>query len=99
MFGRFCSNIFQVASLFEDHADLLEEFTRFLPDTSATSLSHNIPFVRNSTQRGNERSAGIPPLRQMQMDKVFALAPIFFSFLGFTISFLFGIVCVSSSFF
>ncbi|KAH9739826.1 Paired amphipathic helix protein Sin3-like 2 [Citrus sinensis] len=59
----------EVASLFEDHADLLEEFTRFLPDTSATSLSHNIPFVRNSTQRGNERSAGIPPLRQMQMDK------------------------------
>ncbi|XP_044505763.1 paired amphipathic helix protein Sin3-like 2 isoform X2 [Mangifera indica] len=59
----------EVAALFEDHIDLLEEFTRFLPDTSATSLTYQVPHARNSTQRGNERSSGIPALRQMHVDK------------------------------
>ncbi|XP_031274590.1 LOW QUALITY PROTEIN: paired amphipathic helix protein Sin3-like 2 [Pistacia vera] len=59
----------EVAALFEDHTDLLEEFTRFLPDTSATSLTHQVPYARNSAQRGNERSSAIPALRQMHVDK------------------------------
>ncbi|XP_044469027.1 paired amphipathic helix protein Sin3-like 2 [Mangifera indica] len=59
----------EVAALFEDHTDLLEEFTRFLPDTSAPSLTHQVPYARNSAQRGNERNSAIPALRQMHVDK------------------------------
>ncbi|KAL5806692.1 hypothetical protein ACOSQ4_029425 [Xanthoceras sorbifolium] len=59
----------EVAALFEDHQDLLEEFTRFLPDSSASSLTHHAPYGRNATQRQNERSSAVPILRQMHMDK------------------------------
>ncbi|XWS44244.1 hypothetical protein CRYUN_Cryun15aG0027700 [Craigia yunnanensis] len=58
----------EVASLFEDHPDLLEEFTRFLPDSSAAPLTQ-VPYGRNSTQRYNERSSATPTLRHIQMDK------------------------------
>ncbi|XP_030553614.2 paired amphipathic helix protein Sin3-like 2 isoform X1 [Rhodamnia argentea] len=59
----------EVASLFEDHADLLEEFTRFLPDNSATPLAHNIPYSQNSLQHYNERNMATPAMRQMHSDK------------------------------
>ncbi|XVF58163.1 hypothetical protein PTKIN_Ptkin07bG0041300 [Pterospermum kingtungense] len=58
----------EVASLFEDHADLLDEFRRFLPDSSAAPLTQ-APYSRNSTQRYNERSSAAPTLRHIQMDK------------------------------
>ena len=40
--------LFQVASLFEDHPDLLEEFTCFLPDSSGigSHLSKGISVPR-----------------------------------------------------
>ncbi|KAJ0098865.1 hypothetical protein Patl1_22039 [Pistacia atlantica] len=67
----------EVAALFEDHTDLLEEFTRFLLDTSATSLTHQVPYARNSAQRINEQSSAIPVLWQVHVDKVIIL-PFFF---------------------
>ncbi|KAF8031803.1 hypothetical protein BT93_D0882 [Corymbia citriodora subsp. variegata] len=59
----------EVASLFEDHSDLLDEFTRFLPDSSATSLAHNIPYSQNSLQHYNERNMATPAMRQLHSDK------------------------------
>ncbi|XVE83876.1 hypothetical protein DITRI_Ditri16bG0123300 [Diplodiscus trichospermus] len=58
----------EVASLFENHPDLLEEFTRFLPDSSATPFAQ-VSYGRNSTQRYNERSSATTTLRHIQMDK------------------------------
>lgn len=73
---------FQVASLFDDHPDLLDEFTRFLPDTSATPSTHLVGYGRASFPRISERASGTPTLRQMHMDKVVALYIVFcFSFL------------------
>ncbi|XP_038715705.1 paired amphipathic helix protein Sin3-like 2 isoform X2 [Tripterygium wilfordii] len=59
----------EVAALFEDHPDLLEEFRRFLPDSSATHMSH-IPYVRSSIQRYNEPSFATPSLHHVHMDKL-----------------------------
>ncbi|XP_019452911.1 PREDICTED: paired amphipathic helix protein Sin3-like 2 isoform X4 [Lupinus angustifolius] len=59
----------EVATLFKDHRDLLDEFTRFLPDTSGTHSAHHAPFGRNSMQRFNERSSSAPMMRPMQVDK------------------------------
>ncbi|WCJ20882.1 Paired amphipathic helix protein Sin3-like 2 [Euphorbia peplus] len=59
----------EVASLFEDHQDLLDEFTRFLPDTSMVPLPQNAQYGRTSIQRYNERSSTTLPLRQMHLDK------------------------------
>ncbi|XP_039159223.1 paired amphipathic helix protein Sin3-like 2 isoform X2 [Eucalyptus grandis] len=59
----------EVENLFGDHQDLLEEFTKFLPDNSATASTHNFPYARNSFQRQHERSSATPTLRQMQIDK------------------------------
>ncbi|KAK9272549.1 hypothetical protein L1049_002922 [Liquidambar formosana] len=59
----------EVAALFDDHPDLLEEFTRFLPDTSATPSTQHVPYGRNSFQRYDERSSAMPTLRQMHTDK------------------------------
>ncbi|KAK7266241.1 hypothetical protein RIF29_18883 [Crotalaria pallida] len=58
----------EVATLFKDHHDLLDEFTRFLPDTSGTHPTQH-PFGRNSLQRFNERSSPVPMMRPMQVDK------------------------------
>ncbi|KAJ6775729.1 PAIRED AMPHIPATHIC HELIX SIN3-LIKE PROTEIN-RELATED [Salix koriyanagi] len=44
----------EVSALFEDHHDLLDEFARFLPDTSATPMTNTVPFARNSNQHYNE---------------------------------------------
>ncbi|KAK8534022.1 hypothetical protein V6N12_047422 [Hibiscus sabdariffa] len=60
----------EVASLFEDHPDLLEEFTRFLPDSSAAApMTQEVAHGRISTQCYNERSPATPILRHTQMDK------------------------------
>ncbi|XP_058778731.1 paired amphipathic helix protein Sin3-like 2 [Vicia villosa] len=59
----------EVAILFKDHRDLLEEFTRFLPDNSAAPSTQHAPFGRNSLQRFNERGSMAPMMRQMQVDK------------------------------
>ncbi|KAE8721221.1 hypothetical protein F3Y22_tig00016563pilonHSYRG00018 [Hibiscus syriacus] len=59
----------EVASLFEDHPDLLEDFTRFLPNSSAAPLMQQVSYGQNSTQRYNERCSATVTLRQIQMDK------------------------------
>ncbi|XP_028778645.1 paired amphipathic helix protein Sin3-like 2 isoform X2 [Neltuma alba] len=59
----------EVATLFEDHPDLLEEFTRFLPDTSAAPSSQHAPYGRNSFPRFGERGSTAPMIRPMQVDK------------------------------
>lgn len=61
---------FQVATLFDDHVDLLDEFTRFLPEAAAVSAAHNASYLRNSFQRFNERNSATPALRQMHVEKV-----------------------------
>ncbi|XP_077222252.1 paired amphipathic helix protein Sin3-like 4 [Tasmannia lanceolata] len=62
----------EVASLFQDHHDLLEEFIHFLPDTSPTALMNHAPSGRNSsgiTLRRDERSSAMPPMRHLHLDK------------------------------
>ncbi|XP_050383632.1 paired amphipathic helix protein Sin3-like 2 [Argentina anserina] len=59
----------EVASLFEDQPDLLDEFTRFLPDTSATTSTLQGQYGRNAYARFNERSSATPTLRPMPIDK------------------------------
>ncbi|XP_004302380.1 PREDICTED: paired amphipathic helix protein Sin3-like 2 isoform X2 [Fragaria vesca subsp. vesca] len=59
----------EVASLFDDQPDLLDEFTRFLPDTSATTSTHQGQYGRNPYPRFNERSSATPTLRPMPIDK------------------------------
>nr|GEV80840.1 paired amphipathic helix protein Sin3-like 2 isoform X1 [Tanacetum cinerariifolium] len=58
----------EVASLFDDHPDLLHEFTRFLPEASASASAYQAS-LRNSYQRYDERSSAAVPLRPGQMDK------------------------------
>ncbi|KAJ4960471.1 hypothetical protein NE237_020381 [Protea cynaroides] len=55
----------EVAALFRDHSDLLEEFTHFLPDSSATAPLQHAASGRNSFQR----SSAMPTLRQIHGDK------------------------------
>ncbi|XP_061354030.1 paired amphipathic helix protein Sin3-like 2 [Gastrolobium bilobum] len=57
----------EVATLFKDHRDLLEEFTRFLPDSFAAPSTQHAPDARNSLQRFSERSSMAPMMRQMQV--------------------------------
>ncbi|CAN4079305.1 unnamed protein product [Withania somnifera] len=61
----------EVAVLFNDHPDLLDEFTRFLPDTSGTASAAQTSFDRPSFPRYDERSSAIPILRQSHMEKRF----------------------------
>ncbi|KAK7386922.1 hypothetical protein VNO78_27297 [Psophocarpus tetragonolobus] len=56
----------EVAALFQDHADLLEEFTHFLPDTSGTASNH-YASARNSLLR--DRISAMPAVRQMHAEK------------------------------
>ncbi|XP_028796665.1 paired amphipathic helix protein Sin3-like 4, partial [Neltuma alba] len=59
------SEVYQeVASLFHDHPDLLDEFTHFLPDTSGTASTHYAPS-RSSMLR--DRGSAVP--RQMSVEK------------------------------
>ncbi|KAJ9540584.1 hypothetical protein OSB04_027090 [Centaurea solstitialis] len=50
----------EVATLFDDQPDLLDEFTRFLPDASAAASAHH---ARHAYQRYDERSSAAVPLR------------------------------------
>ncbi|KAJ9564361.1 hypothetical protein OSB04_000327 [Centaurea solstitialis] len=59
----------EVATLFDDHPDLLDEFTRFLPDASAAASAHHASFLRQSYHRYEERSSVMAQLRHTQMDK------------------------------
>lgn len=59
--------LLQVAALFQDHPDLLDEFTHFLPEAAAASAHY--ASARNSVFR--DRSSGIPTLRQMHVEKVY----------------------------
>ncbi|XP_061370248.1 paired amphipathic helix protein Sin3-like 2 [Gastrolobium bilobum] len=53
----------EVATLFKDNRDLLEKFTRFLPDSSATPSTQHAPDSRNSLQNFSERSSMAPMMR------------------------------------
>lgn len=57
----------EVAALFQDHPDLLEEFTHFLPDSSGAASIHYVPSGRNSILR--DRSSAMPTARQVHVDK------------------------------
>ncbi|KAF8390325.1 hypothetical protein HHK36_024850 [Tetracentron sinense] len=59
----------EVAILFCKHTDLLAEFKRFLPDSSATGPTQPPPSGRNYFPRRDERSSAMPALRQMHGDK------------------------------
>lgn len=71
-YNRVLINCLQVAALFDDHADLLDEFTRFLPDTSSTAAAPNASFARHSFNRYDDRSSALPAMRQSHLDKVFS---------------------------
>ncbi|KAL9246447.1 hypothetical protein vseg_019981 [Gypsophila vaccaria] len=61
------SEVYQeVALLFRDHRDLLEEFTHFLPDTSATAPAQLAPSAKNSLLQ--DRNAAVPT-RPMHIDR------------------------------
>ncbi|KAK6155145.1 hypothetical protein DH2020_009393 [Rehmannia glutinosa] len=59
----------EVSALFDDHPDLLDEFTRFLPDTSATASAPHASFGRHSFHRYDERSSALPTMRPSHTDK------------------------------
>ncbi|KEH19930.1 paired amphipathic helix protein Sin3-like 3 isoform X2 [Medicago truncatula] len=56
----------EVSALFQDHGDLLEEFTHFLPDTSGAAAAH-FASARNPLLR--DRSSAMTTGRQMHVDK------------------------------
>ncbi|PWA71053.1 SIN3-like 4 [Artemisia annua] len=58
----------EVASLFDDHPDLLDEFTRFLPGVSPSASAYQAS-LQNSYQHYDERSSVVVPLRSGHMDK------------------------------
>ena len=58
----------QVAAIFQDHPDLLDEFTHFLPDASAAASTHFVS-ARNSMLR--DRSSAMPTIRQLHVEKVY----------------------------
>lgn len=60
----------QVAALFDDHPDLLDEFIRFLPDASAVASAHNASVGRQLLNRYDERSSAVLAQRGTPMDKV-----------------------------
>ncbi|XP_004517035.1 paired amphipathic helix protein Sin3-like 4 isoform X2 [Cicer arietinum] len=55
----------EVAALFQDHPDLLDEFIHFLPDASAAASSHAVG--RHSLLR--DRSSAMPAVRQVHVEK------------------------------
>ncbi|XP_027359740.1 paired amphipathic helix protein Sin3-like 4 isoform X4 [Abrus precatorius] len=56
----------EVSAIFQDHPDLLDEFTHFLPDTSASASTH-YGSARNHMLR--DRSSAMPTVRQMHVEK------------------------------
>ncbi|KAL0709525.1 hypothetical protein Bca4012_016503 [Brassica carinata] len=57
----------EVSALFEDHLDLLEEFTRFLPESLAAHSAAQL--IRSQAQRYHDRGSGPPLVRRMLMEK------------------------------
>ncbi|KAJ4912071.1 Paired amphipathic helix protein Sin3-like 2 [Raphanus sativus] len=58
----------EVSTLFEDHPDLLEEFTRFLPESLAPHSAAQL--IRSQAQRYDDRrGSGPPAVRRMLLDK------------------------------
>ncbi|CAH2072717.1 unnamed protein product [Thlaspi arvense] len=57
----------EVSTLFEDHLDLLEEFTRFLPESLAPHSAAQL--IRSQAQRYDDRGSGPPPVRRMLIEK------------------------------
>ncbi|XP_031386160.1 paired amphipathic helix protein Sin3-like 4 isoform X2 [Punica granatum] len=57
----------EVAALFKDHVDLLEEFRHFLPDNSSATSPLCHPSGRSSLLR--DRSSTMPSIRPVQIDK------------------------------
>ncbi|KAK1374318.1 paired amphipathic helix protein Sin3-like 2 [Heracleum sosnowskyi] len=60
---------YEVAELFKHHADLLDEFIRFLPDASAVASEHNAMLGRQQLHLYEERGSTMPMLRGTHMDK------------------------------
>ncbi|XP_042451833.1 paired amphipathic helix protein Sin3-like 3 isoform X1 [Zingiber officinale] len=58
----------EVAALFQNHQDLLEEFTHFLPDASATYALHH-GYSGRTFSRRDDRSYMMPTLRHVHVDK------------------------------
>ena len=58
----------QVAALFDGQPDLLDEFTKFLPDASASASAHRASLARQSNNRNDERSSALAPVKQVQID-------------------------------
>ncbi|RYR65005.1 hypothetical protein Ahy_A03g011006 isoform A [Arachis hypogaea] len=56
----------EVAALFRDHEDLLEEFTHFLPDNSVSASTH-YTSARNSILR--DKSSAMPTIRPVHVEK------------------------------
>ncbi|XP_077217558.1 paired amphipathic helix protein Sin3-like 4 [Tasmannia lanceolata] len=69
----------EVALLFQDHHDLLEEFTHFLPDNSPTAPMQHDPSGRNSSGiilRRDERNSAIPKRERIShADRAFRVDP------------------------
>ncbi|KAL2904207.1 Paired amphipathic helix protein Sin3-like 3 [Bienertia sinuspersici] len=62
------SEVYQeVAALFRDHVDLLDEFKHFLPDTSAATQGQHGPSGRNSLLR--DGNSPVPITRPMHADR------------------------------
>ncbi|KAH9619279.1 hypothetical protein KSS87_011946 [Heliosperma pusillum] len=60
----------EVSQLFEDHSDLLEEFTRFLPDNSSSATIHHSSLdARSNLVRYDERSGAVRTSQPMRVDK------------------------------
>ncbi|CAL5335077.1 unnamed protein product [Camellia sinensis] len=55
----------EVVVFFSDHSDLLDEFTRFLPDTSATAPAPHVPLGRHSFHCNDEKSFAMTTSRQV----------------------------------
>ncbi|GMP51063.1 hypothetical protein CsSME_00017440 [Camellia sinensis var. sinensis] len=60
----------EVVVFFSDHSDLLDEFTRFLPDTSATAPAPHVPLGRHSFHCNDEKSFAMTTSRQVPAVKV-----------------------------
>ncbi|CAL9079689.1 unnamed protein product [Musa textilis] len=60
----------EVAALFKNHQDLLEEFTHFLPDASATCAPH-LGYPDRSFAHQDERSPVMPSAREDKREKAY----------------------------
>ncbi|KAK4715701.1 hypothetical protein R3W88_014039 [Solanum pinnatisectum] len=59
----------EVSYLFRGHADLLEEFTHFLPDAMAAARARNAQAHRAPIMRYDEKSSSMTAARHMHVEK------------------------------